>query len=78
MKFDMLLPQFSVHLLREGTSFPEFSNEFNKESEFPFTYPGVNHPGTILLIGKSNSLDEKDSITKLTLGLTTNFKEQKK
>ena len=39
IKFDLLLPQLSLHLLKEGTKYPDFSNN-QDNCDFPFTYPG--------------------------------------
>jgi hypothetical protein len=62
--------------LREGSDFPEYANEKATREEFPFTYPPVQHPSTILLVGQPK-LDRERS-TKLTITLTTFFKKQRK
>ena len=36
IRFDLVVPELSVHLLREGVVFPEFSNEKASEEDFPF------------------------------------------
>ena len=70
-----MVPQISVHLLREGVPFPEFSNE--KESaagDFPFLYPTLSHPGTLMVVGGR----EAEEQTKLTLALLTDYKAERK
>ena len=44
--------------------------------DYPFKYPSVQHPGTLLLLGQSNSAHKEAA--KLRLTLTTNFSEKKK
>jgi hypothetical protein len=51
LKFNVLVPQISLHLLREDIKFPDYPNLPYKEGDYPFAYPPVSHPGTILLIG---------------------------
>ena len=53
MKFNILVPQISFHLLREDTTFPDYGNLSYKLGDYPFKYPTVEHPSTILLIGSS-------------------------
>ena len=53
LKFNVLVPQVSLHLLREDIEFPDYSNMRYQEGDFPFKYPSITHPSTILLIGAS-------------------------
>lgn len=76
VRFDALLPQCSLHLLREGVKYPEFANEKAEEGNFPFTYPSLKHPGTLLVMGKSDL--SKETAAKLRLTLTTNYTTEKK
>ena len=76
VRFDSVLPQLSVHLLREGVQFPEYANEKASPSDFPFQYPTLSHPGTLLVMGRSGLKKDEDS--KLRLTLTTNYSTQKK
>lgn len=51
IKFNILLPQVSAHLLREDMRFPDYSNLECRQEDYPFQFPRVCHPSTILLIG---------------------------
>lgn len=53
LKFNLVVPQISIHLLREGTAFPEFANEKARKEDFPFSYPTIAHPSTILVVGRA-------------------------
>lgn len=53
IRFSIILPQISLHLLREDIKYPDYANTKYEENDFPFKYPKVNHPSTILLIGSS-------------------------
>lgn len=75
IKFDLQLPQLSLHLLKEGADLPEYANEKVERCEFPFTYPPVWHPSTILLLGQPS---RAESSTRLKITLTTLFKQQKR
>lgn len=70
----------SLHLLKENADFPEYLNEKAVKEDFPFTYPPVSHPSTILLIGQTKNLGsvDREKSTKLTITLTTFFKKQRK
>ena len=70
------MPQLSVHLLKEGSDLPEYANEKVAKEDFPFTYPPVHHPSTVLLVGQPKM--EKEKSTKLTIKLTTFLKKEKK
>lgn len=76
VRFDVDLPQLSVHLLREGVKFPEYANEKGSSKDFPFTYPSLAHPGTLLLMGQY-SLNNKEA-ARLRITLTTNYNTHKK
>lgn len=76
MRFDAVLPQLSVHLLREGVKYPEYASEKASPEDFPFGYPSLSHPGTLVVMGKPDM--SKDEASKLRLTLTTNYKNQKK
>ena len=53
LKFNVLVPQLSIHLLREDINFPDYSNVKYNEGDFPFKYPCINHPSTILVFKKN-------------------------
>lgn len=72
MKFDLLLPQLSAHLLREGTPVPEYANE-PPTPDFPFAYPSVAHPGTLLLLGRSDWKAHMGDCSRLTVSLLTDY-----
>jgi hypothetical protein len=57
LSFNILLPQISVHLLSEDIKGPEYKNLKFAKGDFPFKYPSVNHPKTILLIGSPDIPD---------------------
>ena len=87
----MLVPQLSVHLLREDIQFPDYSNMKCKEGDFPFKYPCITHPSTILLIGaatipeglvenlgewRKNGSLKNYSFSNFGLALVTDFKKK--
>jgi hypothetical protein len=76
VRFDALLPQLSVHLLREGVKYPEYANEKADPEDFPFNYPSLTHPSTLIMMGKPDM--SKEEAAKLRLTLTTNYVSQKK
>lgn len=55
-KFKLEIPQVSLHILREDMRLNEYSNLFTKPGDFPFNYPPVTHPSTILLIGSDEKI----------------------
>lgn len=46
-----------MHLLSEDIKGPEYKNLKFAKGDFPFKYPSVNHPKTILLIGSPDIPD---------------------
>lgn len=62
-KFRVDIPQVSLHLLREDMSIPEYANVPAKQQDFPFEYPSVNHPSTLMLLGSSKIESHVESST---------------
>jgi hypothetical protein len=57
----MEIPQVSLHLLREDMKFPEYSNLPATQQDFPFGYPLVSHPSTLVLVGCSGKITSADT-----------------
>lgn len=53
-KYRLEVPQVSAHLLREDMKLPEYGNLQSTNKDFPWQYPPVSHPSTIMLIGSDD------------------------
>ena len=52
LKYKMIVPQVSVHLMKDDLKVPDYCNVSAASKDIPFLYPSVTHSSTILLVGR--------------------------